>query len=70
LAGSGLGSVVEAQNAIYAKCLAEQGPAACVYTLDTSALVTRELVLAFAVLGLVALIPVAIKLWSKRRAAA
>lgn len=70
LAGSGLGSVVEAQNAIYRTCLAEQGPAACVYTLDTSALVTRELVLAFAVLGLVALIPVAIKLWSKRRAAA
>ena len=69
IAGAGLGSVIEAQNALYKQCLAQRPAGACEYTINTSALVTRELVLAFAVLGLVALIPVALKLWSKRHAA-
>ena len=51
-----------------------QGPAnpeaACPYSIDTSALVTKELVLAFALLGLVALIPVALKKWKERYATA
>ena len=63
-AGAGLGSVVEAQNMIYQACLATK-PAnpdtACPYKIDTSALVTKELLIAFAVLGVVALIPVALK---------
>ena len=73
VAGSGLGSVVEAQNRSYQACLAK-APAnpdvACPYTLDTSALVTRELVLAFALLGLVALIPAVLKRWRARNATA
>jgi uncharacterized membrane protein YdjX (TVP38/TMEM64 family) len=72
-AGSGLGSVVEAQNRIYQACLAK-APAnpetACPYSIDTSALVTRELVMAFVLLGLVALIPVVAKKWRERNAAA
>lgn len=72
VAGAGLGSVVEAQNASHKACLAKS-PAnpdiACPYTIDTSALVTRELLLAFALLGLVALIPVAMKKWNQRHAA-
>lgn len=71
VAGSGLGSVVEAQNKIYAECLATQ-PAnpdvACPYTIDTSALVTRELLAAFILLGVVALIPVAMKYLRGRNA--
>jgi len=71
VAGAGLASVVEAQNKIYAACLAK-GPAdpvtACPYTIDTSALVTRQLLVAFALLGLVALIPVVYKWWSQRNA--
>jgi len=66
VAGSGLGSVVEAQNTIHKACLAGN-PAnpevACPYSIDTSALVTGELIFAFVLLGLVALIPVAIKKW-------
>jgi uncharacterized membrane protein YdjX (TVP38/TMEM64 family) len=62
--GAGLGSVVEAQNKIYQDCLAAQ-PAdpevACPYTIDTSALLTKELLAAFVLLGIVALIPVALK---------
>jgi len=73
VAGAGLGSVVEAQNGLYKACLAK-APAnpdiACPYVIDTNALVTRELVVAFVLLGLVALIPVAFKKWSQRHAAA
>jgi uncharacterized membrane protein YdjX (TVP38/TMEM64 family) len=72
VAGSSLGSIVEAQNAIYNKCLAssgEGGESRCTYSIDPGTLVTNELLLAFALLGLVALIPVAYKTWSKRHAA-
>ena len=73
VAGAGLGSVVEAQNQLYKACAARHPDAAdalCPYTIDTSALVTRELLAAFVLLGVLALIPVALKKWSKRHAAA
>lgn len=63
-AGAGLGSVVEAQNKVYQACLtkAPSNPETdCPYTIDTSALVTKELLIAFALLGVVALIPVLLK---------
>ncbi len=73
VAGSGLASVVEAQNRIYQACLA-QAPAGqeanCPYAVDVGALVTTELIAAFILLGVVALIPVAVKRWSKRHAEA
>jgi uncharacterized membrane protein YdjX (TVP38/TMEM64 family) len=70
VAGSSLGSIVEAQNAVYNKCLAngDGGESRCTYSIDPGTLVTNELLLAFALLGLVALIPVAYKTWSKRHA--
>lgn len=67
--GAGLGSAVESQNAIYNACLSEHASnaqAACTYSIDTKALVTPELLAAFVLLGVVALIPVALKKWSKR----
>jgi uncharacterized membrane protein YdjX (TVP38/TMEM64 family) len=71
VAGSGLGSVIKAQNSSYSACVAKMpgGEAACPYTIDTSALVTKELVIAFVLLGGVALIPVALKKWRARNAA-
>ena len=72
VAGSSLGSIVEAQNAIHSDCLAKAGASgedACPYTIDASALITNELLLTFVLLGLLALIPAAIKTWSKRDAA-
>jgi uncharacterized membrane protein YdjX (TVP38/TMEM64 family) len=72
VAGAGLGSVIAGQNEIYQACLARAGAAgeaACPYTIDTSALVTKELVGAFALLGVVALIPVVLKKWRARNAA-
>lgn len=71
VAGAGLGSVVASQNALYQACLAKNpggGDAACPYTIDTSALITPELLAAFALLGVVALIPIALKRWSPSRA--
>ena len=67
--GSGLGSVIEAQKKSYADCLAAQarGGSDCAFTIDTSALVTTELLLAFAALGVVALIPVLIKKFTRKQ---
>lgn len=72
VAGASLASVVEAQNAIYKECLAQNSGdvAACPYTVDTNALITPEILFAFALLGIVALIPVVIDKWSKRNAPA
>ncbi len=66
IAGAGLGSVVEAQNKVYAACIAAKGDGNCSYTIDFSALVTKELVFAGAALGVVALIPVAVNWFRKR----
>lgn len=70
VAGAGLGSVIEAQNASQKACLdANAGnEAACPYTIDTSALVTPELLAAFALLGVVALVPVFVKKLRGRKA--
>ena len=71
VAGAGLGSVVEAQNKVYQGCLAakpDNPDAACPYTIDTSALLTKELLAAFVLLGVVALIPVAMKYLRGRNA--
>ena len=71
VAGAGLGSVINAQNSSYRACLARMpdNPGACPYMVDTSALVTKELVAAFVLLGVVALVPVVLKKWRGRNAA-
>lgn len=65
--GQGFESVITAQRDSYQACLAEQGPEAastingCKFELDASSLVTTEILIAFLLLSLVALTPVAIK---------
>jgi uncharacterized membrane protein YdjX (TVP38/TMEM64 family) len=66
--GAGLDSVVAAAKAEYAACVAAHGAAACKLTINASSLVTQELVLAFALLGFAALIPVAYKRWRNAHA--
>jgi uncharacterized membrane protein YdjX (TVP38/TMEM64 family) len=68
-AASQLGTVIEKTNAEHAACVAANGEAACPYTIDTGTLVSQEMLLAFAALGVVALIPVIVKKWSSRNAA-
>lgn len=67
-AGAGLDSVVAAQKQAFAACLAS-GASDCKAHIYLHQLVTKELVLAFAALGIVALIPVAINRWRARNAA-
>jgi uncharacterized membrane protein YdjX (TVP38/TMEM64 family) len=71
LAGSGLDSVIRAQQAAHESCLAKMGPGgqeSCPYMLDPGALLTPELVAGLVALGLVALIPVAVKWFRRPRA--
>lgn len=68
--GAGLDSVVVAAKAGYAACVAEKGAAACHLTINAGSLLTTELKIAFVLLGLVALLPVAFRKWGGRAAAA
>lgn len=64
--GAGLDSVVAAAKAEQAACLAAKAVAACPLALTAKSLVTREILIALTLLGIVALIPVAYKTWMKR----
>lgn len=67
-AGVGLDSVIAAQRRSYETCLATHtggGASPCEFALDPSALVTPQLLIAFAALGAVALIPVILKKFRK-----
>lgn len=71
LAGNGLDSIIEAQQAAHQSCLAKmgaEGQESCSYALDPGALLTPELIAALVALGLVALIPVAVKWFRRARA--
>jgi uncharacterized membrane protein YdjX (TVP38/TMEM64 family) len=68
LAGNGLDSVLEAEQAAHQSCLAKMGPGgqeSCPYMLDPGALLTPELIVGLMALGLVALVPVGVK-WFRR----
>jgi uncharacterized membrane protein YdjX (TVP38/TMEM64 family) len=65
--GAGLDSVITAQQASHVQCIAEKSLAECPFGLSVSSLVTSELLIAFAALGVVALIPVAFKKWKAHK---
>jgi len=69
-AGAGLDSVVMAAKKEYTACLALKGPDACVMKIKAGSLLTKELILALVLLGVVALIPIVLKKWRKTHAAA
>lgn len=67
-AGVGLDSVIDAQRTAFENCKAanpQDKGEICQFTLDPSAIVTSELLIAFAALGGVALIPVVLKKFRK-----
>jgi uncharacterized membrane protein YdjX (TVP38/TMEM64 family) len=66
-AGAGLDSVILAAKTEHAACVAQKGADACPLKIFASQLLTRELMLALVLVGLVALIPVALKSWKTRR---
>ncbi len=61
--GAGLDSIIEAQQQANQNCVGED----CAFEFSLSALVTPEILIALAALGIVALIPVALKRWRNRR---
>lgn len=61
IVGSGLDSIIAAQQASYDNCVAEKGAGACTFSLDAGALVTPQLLAGFAALGFVSLIPIIVK---------
>jgi uncharacterized membrane protein YdjX (TVP38/TMEM64 family) len=63
--GAGLDSVIAAQKVSYDACLAS-GASGCQLTIDPSALVTHQLLLALGGLAVVAMIPIALKKWRGR----
>jgi uncharacterized membrane protein YdjX (TVP38/TMEM64 family) len=62
--GRGLGSVIDEQTAVHDACVASQDAAQCPFDISLASLVTPQLLVAFAALGGVALIPVALKKWN------
>jgi uncharacterized membrane protein YdjX (TVP38/TMEM64 family) len=60
--GAGLDSALGAQQAAYSRCLAS-GRADCRLSFDLGMLATPKLIAAFVALGVIALIPVAVKKW-------
>lgn len=69
LTGAGLDSVLVAQKQAYDQCIARNSAENCDFGLDPTHLITNELLIAFAALGVVALIPVLAKRFWKKQAA-
>lgn len=67
LVGSGLDGVIDQQLQVYRACIAAQGEAQCTFSISAGALLSRELVLGFAALGLVALLPLGYKYLKGRK---
>jgi uncharacterized membrane protein YdjX (TVP38/TMEM64 family) len=63
--GASFDSVIDAQKAAHDACLA-QGAATCPFDFSVGHLLTRQVLLALAALGLVALIPIGLKRWRGR----
>jgi uncharacterized membrane protein YdjX (TVP38/TMEM64 family) len=64
--GAGLDSVIAAAKAEQLACMASKAAASCPFGLSAKSLVTKEILIALTLLGIVALIPVAYKKWSQR----
>ncbi len=69
MAGTGLDSVITAQQNSYNQCIAS-GESGCRIAFDTMDVLTPELISALAALGLLCLLPVALKHWRARSRAA
>mgnify|MGYP000940893965 CR=1 FL=1 len=64
-AGAGLDSVIATAKAEQVACLATKAAEACPLAINAGNLITTETKIAFVLLGIVALIPVAVKRWQR-----
>ncbi len=66
--GAGLDSIIDKQREVYQACLNAKGAdGGCAFSIDPGSLLTKELLIAFAALGVVAIIPVILKKLRARR---
>ncbi len=65
--GRGLGSIIEAQTKAHDLCVLAKGLTNCPFEISASSLITPQLLIALAVLGVVSLIPVALKKWKSAK---
>jgi uncharacterized membrane protein YdjX (TVP38/TMEM64 family) len=65
-AGSGLDDVIAAQQKIRSRCIANGG-VDCGLHLSAKSLLTRELMIALVILGILALAPILVRRWQERR---
>jgi uncharacterized membrane protein YdjX (TVP38/TMEM64 family) len=68
--GAGFDSVLADAKAEHAACIAQKGAEACVFAIKASNLLTGEIKIAFVLLGLLALIPIAFKKWNRTNVSA
>ena len=66
LVGSGLDRIIDTQLAAHQQCAAAHGAQNCHLSIDASALLSPELALGLTGLGIVALVPLGIRLWKAR----
>lgn len=66
-AGAGLDSVILAAKNEHAACVAAKGVDACPLKLHVSSLLTWEFILALVLVGLVALMPIVVRRWKRRK---
>jgi uncharacterized membrane protein YdjX (TVP38/TMEM64 family) len=66
-AGQGLASVFDKARSGHAACLAADAAATCPYDVSVSALITPQLLIGLAALGILALLPVAFRFWKKQK---
>jgi uncharacterized membrane protein YdjX (TVP38/TMEM64 family) len=65
--GRGLGSIIEAQTSSHDACVASKGITNCPFEISAASLITPQLLIALAVLGVVSLIPVLLKKWKSAK---
>ncbi len=66
-AGAGLDTAIQAAQAAQVRCLVHGSTQECPLSLKLSNLITPELTLAFMLLSVLALVPVGVKIWRRRR---
>lgn len=64
--GSGLDSIIGAQKAAYEACIARGDATLCAFDLQASRMITPQILVALAALGLVALLPIGLKHWRSK----
>ena len=65
--GSGLDGIIAAEEAAYQSCLAAGGADMCRFEIRAGSLLSSEILLAFTLLGVIALLPALLRIWRARR---